>query len=290
MRVMITGASGQLGRALVKSALPDAELRALSHADLDITDEAAVATAVTSFRPQLLFNTAAYTAVDRAETDIGAAYRLNRDAPGFLARTAAACNARFVHISTDYVFDGHKGTPYLPNDETSPLNVYGASKLAGEAEVLKAAADALIVRTAWVHAAGGQNFVRTMLRLMTDRPEIRVVADQIGTPTHANSLARALWSLVRLGATGTHHYTDAGVASWYDFAVAIQEEACALGLLTRRIPVVPVRTSDFPAVARRPAYSVLDKTESWGVLGNPAAHWRAELRLMLSEMRDRADA
>jgi len=273
----------------VKSGPPDAELRALSHADLDIADDADVAAAVASFRPQLLFNTAAYTAVDRAENESSAAYRLNRDAAGALARTVAAVGARIVHISTDYVFDGRKSAPYLPVDAPNPLNVYGASKLAGEAEVRKAAGDALIVRTAWVHAASGQNFVRTMLRLMADREEVRVVADQIGTPTHADSLARAIWALARLGATGTLHYTDAGVASWYDFAVAIQEEACALGLLTRHIPVVPLRTSDFPAAARRPAYSLLDKTESWALLGTPAAHWRTELRLMLSAMRGRAD-
>ena len=150
--------------------------------------------------------------------------------------------------------------------------------------MLAALPNALIVRTAWVYAASGANFMLTMLRLMGSQPSLRVVGDQIGTPTHAASLARAIWALAGAGATGIHHFTDAGAASWYDFAVAIQEEALALGLLDRAIPVAPIRTVDYPTPAKRPAYSVLDKTETYAALGAPAAHWRAELRSALHEL------
>ena len=141
------------------------------------------------------------------------------------------------------------------------------------------------MRTAWVYAAQGNNFVHTMLRLMRERPEVRVVADQIGTPTHAAGLAAAIWALVGANATGIHHWTDAGVASWYDFAVAIEEEASAIGLLTRAVPVVPIRTADYPTPAQRPAYGVLDKTATWAIAG-PARHWRAELRDCLAAIKD----
>jgi dTDP-4-dehydrorhamnose reductase len=172
--------------------------------------------------------------------------------------------------------------PYAPDAPTNPLGAYGVTKRDGE---LAAGADALIVRTAWVYAAVGSNFVHTMLRLMRERDELRVVADQIGTPTHAASLAGAIWTLAAHGATGTYHWTDAGAASWYDFAVAIQEEALARGLLTRAIPVIPIRTADYPTPAARPNYSVLDKTTTFAITG-PARHWRDELRDCLTSMQD----
>jgi dTDP-4-dehydrorhamnose reductase len=189
-----------------------------------------------------------------------------------------------VHVSTDFVFDGKASSPYAPDAPTRPLGVYGATKRDGE---IAAGADALIVRTAWVYAAAGNNFVRTMLRLMAERDEVRVVADQIGTPTHAASLARAIWALAAAGSTGHYHWTDAGAASWYDFAVAIQEEALALGLLSRAVPIVPIRTVDYPTPAQRPAFSILDKTTTWAITG-PARHWRAELRDCLVCMKDNA--
>jgi dTDP-4-dehydrorhamnose reductase len=281
MRVLVAGSAGQLGRALARTAPPGIELLAPDEAAFDILDAAVVTATVRAARPALIVNAAAYTAVDRAESDPERAHAVNADAAGRLAAAAAAVGARFVQVSTDFVFDGTLGRPYRPDDPPSPLSVYARSKLAGEQAVAAAHAGALIVRTAWVHAAGGQNFVMTMLRLMRERDEVRVVADQVGTPTHADSLASAIWALDAAGAAGIHHWTDAGVASWYDFALACQEEALAQGLLDRAVPVIPISTADYPTPARRPGIAILDKTATWAVTG-PARHWRVELRRMLS--------
>jgi len=285
VKVLIMGANGQLGRALQATAPAGAEIVALDRGALDIGDADAVAASVTSVAPDLIVNAAAYTAVDKAESDVAAALRINGEGPGHLAAAAVAAGARFVHVSTDFVFDGSSGTPYLPDHPTDPLGVYGASKLAGEQAARAACPEALIVRTAWVYGVTGHNFVRTMLRLMAEREEVRVVADQIGTPTFADGLARALWALDAAGARGTHHWTDSGAASWYDFAVAIQEEALVLGLLARAVPVVPIATSDFPTPARRPSYSVLDKSSAVALVGAPAPHWRVHLRDMLGVIK-----
>jgi dTDP-4-dehydrorhamnose reductase len=284
MRALVAGAAGQLGRALQATVPSGVELLAPDKRDFDILDPAHVARIVSGARPQLVVNAAAYTQVDRAETEQAVAEALNGAAAGALAAAAADAGARFVHISTDFVFDGSSPLPYPPDAAPNPLGVYGATKLSGERQVLAGHPAPLILRTAWVYAAAGNNFVRTMLRLMQTRDEVRVVADQVGTPTHAESLARAVWALDAAGFTGIHHWTDAGVASWYDFAVAIRDEALAIGLLERAVPVVPIRTSDYPTPARRPAMSVLDKTSSWAVTG-PAAHWRAELKLALAAMK-----
>ena len=283
MRVLVAGGAGQLGRALAASAPPGAELVAPDEAAFDICSADGVAATVEAVRPALIVNAAAYTAVDRAESEPERAHAVNAEAAGQLAAAAARGGARFVHVSTDFVFDGTLGRPYRPDDAPNPLSVYGRSKLAGERAVAAAHEGALIVRTAWVHAAGGQNFVATMLRLMRERDMVRVVADQVGTPTHAASLARAIWKLDAAGATGLHHWTDAGVASWYDLAVAIGEEARALGLLTRDVPVIPIATADYPTPARRPGMAVLDKAATWAVTG-PADHWRVELRRMLGSL------
>ncbi|MBS3960422.1 MAG: dTDP-4-dehydrorhamnose reductase [Sandarakinorhabdus sp.] len=285
MKVLIAGSAGQLGRALQAAAPAGAEIVAPPRSAFDILDEVQVAGLVQTVRPGLLINAAAYTAVDKAESEPETAHAVNAEAPGRLAAAAAAVGARFVHVSTDFIFDGRSPAPYLPDAAPAPLCVYGETKLRGEEAVRLAHAGALIVRTAWVYAAQGGNFVRTMLRLMAERDEVRVVADQIGTPTSAAGLARAIWALDAAGRTGTFHWTDAGVASWYDFAVAIQEEALAAGLLGRIVPVVPIRTSDYPTPARRPAMSLLDKTETWAVTG-PAAHWRAELRAVIARMKE----
>jgi len=285
VKVLITGARGQLGRALQETAPSGATLTAFGHGDLDIGDAAAVSLVVVEQAPDLVINAAAYTAVDKAESDEAAAYRINGEAPGHLAAAASQSGARFVHVSTDFVFDGHGSVPYRPEQETDPLGVYGASKLAGENAALAADPQALIVRTAWVYGTTGHNFVRTMLRLMAERDEVRVVADQIGTPTYAPSLAGAIWALAQAGASGIHHWTDSGAASWYDFAVAIQEEALALGLLERAVPIIPIATSDYPTPARRPHYSVLDKTSAIALIGRAAPHWRVNLRRMLGVIR-----
>lgn len=285
MKVVITGAGGQLGQALQASAPSGCVLVPLDRTALDIGDEAAVADMIAREAPALVINAAAYTAVDKAENDVETATRINGEAPGHLARAARLAGARFIHVSTDFVFDGTAGTPYKPDDATAPLGVYGATKRAGEEAALAGHANALIVRTAWVYGDTGHNFVRTMLRLMAERDEVRVVADQIGTPTYAAGLAAALWTLDEAGASGIHHWTDSGAASWYDFAVAIQEEALALGLLDRAVPVLPIATSDFPTPVRRPSYSILDKSAAIALVGAPAPHWRVHLRDMLGVIK-----
>lgn len=285
-QALILGAGGQVGRALVAAAPAGAEAVALDRSQCDVTDREAVFAAVRASQPDILFNAAAYTAVDRAESEPEAAELLNAAAAGWIAEAAAEVGARTVHVSTDFVFDGLSGRPYGVAAATNPLSVYGRTKLGGERAVLSADPQALVVRTAWVYAPRGANFVLTMLRLMRERERLSVVADQVGSPTYAPSLARALWSLAEAGAAGIHHFTDAGVASWYDFAVAIQEEALALGLLHRACEIAPIGTEDYPTPARRPAHSVLDKGETWALLGGPAPHWRANLRACLGEIAE----
>ncbi len=281
MKALITGAHGQLGTALQRSAPAGATVVAHDRDTLDLTDAAAVGALVERERPDVILNAAAWTAVDAAEAQEVAAHAINADAVGTLAAAARAVGADLVHVSTDFVFDGRRGVPYAPDDAPAPVSAYGRTKLAGEAA---AGADALIVRTAWVYGPTGGNFVRTMLRLMTERDQVGVVADQIGTPTYVPDLAAALWALWQGKAKGVLHYTDSGAASWYDFAVAIQEEALALGLLTRAVPVLPIATAQFPTPATRPHFSVLDKDRTWALLGRPAPHWRVNLRTMLKEI------
>ncbi len=283
MRALIAGSGGQLGRALQVAAPAGVTLLAPPEAEFDITDPDAVTRVVTAAAPHVIINAAAYTAVDKAETDTAAAQRVNVNAVGLLAAAARNAGAAFAHVSTDFVFDGTAHTPYLPGAAANPLGVYGRTKLEGEAAALELHGCPLIVRTAWVYAAQGQNFVRTMLRLMAERDEIRVVADQIGTPTHVATLARTLWTLIAGGHTGIFHATDAGVASWYDFAVAIRDEGLAAGIVPRPVTITPIRTADYPTPAIRPPYGLLDKTETWEITG-PARHWRDELSDCVKEI------
>ena len=277
MRALIAGSGGQLGRALQATAPAGVTVIAPAETEFDITDPEAVASVVRDAAPDVVINAAAYTAVDRAESELAAAQRVNVNAVGLLAAAARNAGAAFAHVSTDFVFDGTAHVPYAPDAAANPLGAYGRTKLEGEQAAQELHGKPLIVRTAWVYAAQGQNFVRTMLRLMGERDEVRVVADQLGTPTHAPTLARTLWALTQGGHTGVFHATDAGVASWYDFAVAIHEEALAAGVLTRAVAVKPIRTADYPTPAKRPPYGVLDKTATWEITG-PARHWREELR------------
>ena len=285
MRVLIAGSGGQLGRALQATAPEGATVIAPPEADFDITDPEAVRAVVTEALPDVVINAAAYTAVDKAEAEEASARRVNVNAVGALAAAARVAGAAFAHVSTDFVFDGTAHRPYPPDAAPNPLGAYGRTKLDGELAAAEFHPAPLIVRTAWVYAAQGNNFVATMLRLMRERPEIRVVADQIGTPTHVPTLARTLWMLIGGGHTGLFHATDAGVASWYDFAVAIHDEALAIGLLTTPAAVLPIRTEDYPTPAQRPLFGVLDKTATWAITG-PARHWRAELRDCLAAMKD----
>jgi dTDP-4-dehydrorhamnose reductase len=284
-RVLVTGAAGQLGRALLAAAPAATRVVACTRADLDIGDADAVEDTLARERPQLLINAAAYTAVDRAEDDRDAAWRGNAEAPGHLARSCARLGIRLLHVSTDFVFDGSRSTPYPPDAEARPLGVYGASKRAGEEAVLASGVDGLILRTGWVYSAGGGNFLATMLRLHRERDELAVVSDQVGTPTAARTLAHALWAAAaRPALRGIYHCSDAGVCSWYDFAVAIGEEAAARGLLESPARVRPIATEDYPTAAKRPSYSVLDKRATWRDFAMDPLHWRAALRLTLAEL------
>lgn len=254
---------------------------------LDITDAHAVRRVIQELKPQVIINAAAYTAVDRAESQPDIAHAVNAGGAANLAEAATVTGARLLHISTDFVFDGAQATPYMPEDEPNPQGVYGKSKLAGEQNVLSICGEqALVLRTAWVYAEMGQNFVKTILRLCMEKHELRIVMDQVGSPTWAKSIAQALWASVAHGLSGVHHWTDAGVASWYDFAVAIQEEALAQGLLQRRIPISPIRTEEYPVPARRPAYSVLDTRRTAAALHLQPVYWRDNLRLMLRNMKN----
>lgn len=282
---MILGARGQVGRALRVAAPPAWSVTALDRAACDLSRRADLDRTIAEARPDIVFNAAAYTGTDRAESEPGAAALINAQAPGWAAAATRAAGGRFVHLSTDYVFDGSGGRPYRPDDPTNPQSVYGRTKRDGEEAVRSADPAALIVRTAWVYAGSGSNFVTGMLRLMTERERLAIVADQVGTPTYATSLAGALFELAAAGAVGIHHYTDAGVASWYDFAVAIEEEARALGVIGRPVAVRPIATADYPTATRRPSYSVLDKKSTWDLLGRPALHWRANLRLCLQDIQ-----
>lgn len=282
MRVLVAGGRGQLGQALIATAPRSLTITAPSKADFDITNADQVTSLVAFEKPDLLINAAAWTAVDKAETEEDPAFLANATAVENLAKAATLVGARFVHVSTDYVFDGHACKPYRPDSLPAPASAYGRTKLAGELAAATHHSAPLIVRTAWVYSAGGNNFVKTMLRLMAERDEVRVVADQVGTPTHASSLARAIWALQFH--SGTFHWTDAGVTSWYDFAQAIQDEAIALGLLDRTVPIIPIATEDYPTPAQRPAWSVLDKSASWAVTG-PGRHWRHALIDCLKEIQ-----
>ena len=285
--VLVTGANGQLGWELQQLDYGDrVHLNALPHEQLDVTDWAQVHDTVAESQPDVLINAAAYTAVDRAETDRDLAYRVNANGAANLASAAQEVRAKLIHVSTDFVFDGKTSNPYTPQEVPNPINVYGASKLEGERRVLEITnGAALIFRTSWVYSSHGHNFAKTMLRLMREREEIRVVADQIGTPTSANGLAKAIRrALPHTQLSGIYHWSDGGVASWYDFAVAIQEEALSLGLLHNVSRIIPIPTSAYPLPAERPAYSVMDKTKTWSALQIHPIHWRESLRSMLRQL------
>ena len=284
--IMLTGANGQLGWELQRRAREVGwQTHALKRQTLDISDPNAVRSAVHTLRPDIIINAAAYTGVDQAEAEPDRAYKINRDGAANMARAARTCGGRLVHISTDFVFDGAQGRPYEIDDVPNPQGVYGASKLAGEARVREILGNkALIIRTAWVYSAHGSNFVKTMLRLMRERNELRVVDDQIGSPTWARSLADCIWRALDRHLAGTYHWTDAGAASWYDFAMAIHEEALSLGLLKKSVVISPIPASEYPTAAKRPSYSVLSKWNCWRALDYRAAHWRASLRMMLGEL------
>lgn len=303
--VLITGSGGQLAWEL-KATLPENRAATfLSRKQLDIRDTKAVFNLVKAEQPDVIINAAAYTAVDKAEADPETAYAVNDKGCENLALACKEHNAILIHVSTDFVFDGTSSTPYQTDDHPNPINVYGASKLAGEKKVAELlGAQATIIRTAWVYSVHGNNFVKTMLRLMAEKEQLNIVYDQIGTPTWAKSLATMIWSLVekhlsqekepeslremmlRAGCSGTKvlHWTDAGVASWYDFALAIQDFGIEKGLLKSAIPVRPISSNSYPTPAARPCFSVIDKVAAEKASEIETIHWRKQLSTMMEEL------
>lgn len=293
MRILLTGADGQLGLALQASCPKDVKLTACSRSHLDITDAAACDQIIGALQPAWVINAAAYTAVDRAEHDSQRAYAVNALAPAHLVAALARYPGRLLQISTDFVFSGLQGIPYATDQPTDPISVYGSSKAAGE-QVTLAYEGGYVLRTSWLHGPVGRNFPLTMLRLHRERSAMKqpltVVTDQVATPTSTRSLAEACWRLVRLNDAETSfkrilHWSDAGVASWYDVAVAVGELAVEAGLLSQSAAVLPIRSCDYPAAAARPAFSVLDCHSTREALDLSPLHWRESLRISLEELR-----
>jgi dTDP-4-dehydrorhamnose reductase len=277
--ILVTGGTGQLASALAAAA----RVHRVGRPEFDFDRPETIEAAFRAAAPRVVVNAAAYTAVDAAETDVEAAYRANRDGPAILARLCAEAAIPLIHISTDYVFDGTKPDPYIETDPVDPQGVYGASKLAGEQAVMRSAANAIILRTAWVYAATGKNFVRTMLNLGKTRDRLNVVADQFGCPTTAADLSDAITTIIaRLDATGWQpdyrgifHAAGTGATTWHGLAVATFEEAARHGA---KVPeVAPIATAAYPTPAKRPANSRLDCTRLLDVFGIRLPHWRDSL-------------
>lgn len=288
-RILVTGADGQLGFCLRRVLAPLGEVTATARAQLDLADTGAIEAFVDALRPAWIVNAGAYTAVDRAEQEPALASAVNADAPGALARAAAACGAGLIHYSTDYVFDGAQSGPYLEDDRHAPRSVYGRTKLAGERAVAASGASFAILRTSWVFAPRGKNFLLTMLRLARERPALRVVADQFGAPTSAPLIAAATAALVaRCGAPARlpgeiYHLSCAGRVSWHGFAERIVELGAARGLCPR-VPVEPITTADYPTAAQRPHHSVLGNDKLAAAFGLRLPSWEQALELCLEEM------
>lgn len=289
MKILITGAYGQLGRSIkdLSANYPDWEFLFTDYDTLDITNEKLVGSYIDRHKPQFVVNCAAYTAVDKAETDEPAARLLNGSAPCLLARAAARSGAGFIHISTDYVFDGTNFQPYKETDQANPQTVYGETKLLGEQYCLNENPDSVVIRTSWLYSLYGNNFVQTMLRLGINSPEVRVVFDQVGTPTFAGDLAQAILRIIDKNnreknsvSGGIYHFSNEGVASWYDFAVAVFNYAQV------NCKVHPLLTRDFPRPAKRPFYSVLDKEKIRMALQMEIPHWQESLKNCIIKLQN----
>ncbi|WP_114789196.1 dTDP-4-dehydrorhamnose reductase [Niabella yanshanensis] len=282
--ILVTGSNGQLGSDLRALAVqfPDFNFLFTDRATLSITDEAAVNLFFEVHQPDFCVNCAAYTAVDKAEdgAELSSVQALNADAVGFLARACTTYHTKFIQISTDYVFEGNGTEPYRETDLTQPVSVYGVTKLAGE-QLAAEFTDAIIIRTAWVYSTFGKNFVKTMIRLMTEKPQISVVSDQYGTPTYAADLAAAIMHIISSGnwVPGIYHYTNEGRINWHEFALAIKE------LIHSECEVKAIPTIQYPTPAKRPAWSVLDKTKIKETYQLEIPDWKASLELCLGKMQ-----
>ena len=286
LNILITGANGQLGSSLRRlGGVSPHNYLFTDVAELDITDAAAVLRTVEERRIDVIVNCAAYTDVERAEEDEPTAELLNHKAAGNLAAAAKATGATLFHVSTDYVFDGTAHTPYREDTAPSPLGAYGRTKLAGERAVMASGCRYLIFRTAWLYSEYGHNFLKTMLRLTSERDTLQVVFDQIGTPTYAGDLALAIFSIIEseryAGNEGVYHFTDEGVCSWYDFARAIAGYAGHTGC-----DIGPCHSSEFPSKVRRPSFSVLDKTKVKQTFGIRIPHWTESLKACIENLKN----
>ena len=304
MKILVFGANGQVGQSLLETLRLFGEVVATTRSGAledgrpcetpDFDQPASLAPLIERIAPQAVVNAAAYTAVDRAESERDAAFRANAQSPAAIAQACARAGIPFLHYSTDYVFDGSGSRPYREDDATSPLGVYGESKRAGEIAIEASGAHHAILRTAWVYAAHGKNFMRTILRLAGERDELRVVADQIGTPTSADLIAETSVAVLRRmleapsAPLGIFHLTAADQTSWHGFAEAIVGRAHARGLLARRPPVLPIGTADYPTPARRPAYSVLDCGRLESELGLKSPRWENDLERVLAKLQPQA--
>lgn len=288
MKTLVIGCNGQLGHSLADTAPENVDIIGLDLPELDITDATAMLVACGETRADVIVNAAAYTAVDKAETDEELAIAVNVAGPRNIAMAALDTGARIIHISTDFVFDGKSSTPYPADAPTKPLSVYGRTKRDGELAVLEeTTGSAVVIRTSWLYSKTGNNFVKTMLRLMSERDELGIVADQFGSPTWADSLAKAIWGFVGMPTlSGIFHWADSGKTSWQEFAIAIQEEALSSGLLEKAIPIHAIKTADYPTAATRPAFSVLDCSSTHEAINMQPAEWRTNLRQMLNGMTE----
>jgi dTDP-4-dehydrorhamnose reductase len=295
MRILLLGAQGQVGQELQRFLPRVGEPLAVGRDRIDLAVPECLYDLIAPLQPEVIVNAAAYTAVDRAETEPELAYRINEQAPIRLAEIAESLGAMLVHLSTDYVFDGTQSHPYTETDSPNPQSVYGRSKWLGEQGIRQRCEQYIILRTAWVYGQYGKgNFVKTMLRLGRERSEVRVVEDQVGTPTWARDIGDTIATLLQHWSTadprakadlcGTYHFTNRGVASWYDFAVAIFAEAHSLGFPLTVEQITPIPTADYPVAAQRPAYSVLNNSKITQQLGQPAPHWRQPLRQLLQAL------
>lgn len=287
MKIIVIGKSGQLAWELSKLSSAKHEIVCVGRKDINLTELSSVIQTLKEHKAEAVINASAYTAVDKAESDIENTYALNTKAVGDLAQVCKILSVPFVHISTDFVFHGDKGAPYLPDDDIRPLGVYGTSKAEGEKLIIECYPEnSAIIRTSWAYSTHGNNFVKTMLNLMESKSELGIISDQIGSPTYAKGLAEACISGIENKLIGIHHYTDTGVASWFDFAVAIQSIGFELGLLDKKIPIKPISTSEYPTPAKRPHYSVLDKSSL--VIALPKLsliHWQTQLQTMMEALK-----
>ena len=286
-KVLLIGAKGQVGQELQVTLPFLGEVISIGREELDLTNSEKISQLIREIHPDYLVNAAAYTAVDKAETEPDLAYSINAIAPKIMAESAEKIKAKFLHISTDYVFDGRKNTPYLETDLTNPLGVYGQSKLRGEEEIKTVNSQAIILRTAWVYGSYGKsNFVKTMLRLGKEREELKVVVDQVGSPTWAKDIATAITHLLINvdNPPGIYNFTNSGVASWFDLTKAIFEEAKISGIPLKIQRVIPITTAEYPTPAVRPAYSVLSGQKISQQLDYIPPYWRDSLKAMLNQL------